>query len=176
MLILLILLLTNLKINIRYANLGGEGRFRVKVYIFKFLRVFKMTKIMKSEKKKFRDQIKMIIDYLFKSKADPIEYAEKELKKSKDAPNIIKNIDITKIFIDYFSLDLFLDFDNAAVTAVTTGAANAILGMVLSKYADNITGPVRYKVYPEYTGEGVRVNAEVTLHIKILELLYWLKK
>ena len=125
-LILLILLLTNLKINIRYANLGGEGRFRVKVYIFKFLRVFKMTKVMKSEKKKFRDQVKMIIDYLFKSKADPIEYAEKELKKSKDAPNIIKNIDITKIFIDYFSLDLFLDFDNAAITAVTTGAANVV--------------------------------------------------
>jgi hypothetical protein len=131
---------------------------------------------MKSEKKKFKEQVKFVIDYLFKSKADPIEYAEKEVKKSKDTPKMIRMIDISKIFIDYFSLDLCLDLDNAAITAISTGAANAIIGMVLSKYDNNIKGPVRYKVYPGYTGDGIKIKFLLTLHIRILDIIFLLLK
>ena len=38
--------------------------------------------------------------------------------------------------------------------------------MVLGKYKDNIDGPVNYKIFPGYSGNGVKLEASVKIRIK----------
>jgi len=174
--LLLILLITNLKVSVYFNTLENETILVIKVYIYSFIRVVKITKRLKSEKKKFSEKIEFIINYLFKSKADPIEYAQKEIKKSKSAPKFVKNIDIQKMFIEQLELNARLDLGSAAISAIATGAANGIISMVLSKYENNIKGPVEYNIIPGYTNDGVKVKAFVKVRMKVLDILKMLLK
>lgn len=176
LIIIIAFILTKIKIAAEFITLESENRLKLKFYIFSGLPVYKITKKMKSEKKDFKSKIEFAIDYFFKNKADPIEYAEKKVKKSPDIPKLIKKIDISKIFVEDFKLDVCLDLGNAAISAISTGAANAILGMVLSKYADNIKCDADYSVYPGYTGEGVKVKTFIKVSIKVIEILKILLK
>ena len=78
--------------------------------------------------------------------------------------------------IEKFELDVCLDLGNAAVSAISTGAANAILGMVLSKYDDNILCEAKYNIYPGYTGDGVKIKTFIKLSIKVSDIIKMLLK
>jgi hypothetical protein len=69
------------------------------------------------------------------------------------------------------NLNICLDLNNAALSAIGTGAANAILGMVTAKYADNILGPVNYKVFPGYTGNGIKLEVNAKFRVKAFEIV-----
>jgi len=171
LILILLLLLTNLKISVYLNTLESETIVIIKVYIYSFVRVFKITKHLKSEKKKLSQKVEFLINYLFKSKADPVEYAQKELKKSKGVPKFIKNIDLTKMYIDELDLNVKLDFGSAAISAIASGAANGIVNMVLGKYEKNFKGPVNCNIVPGYIGDGVKAKIFVKVKMKVIELL-----
>lgn len=171
--ILLILLLAlNLKVYFEFDNLKSYNFMRVKFYAFSIIPVFVMNKKItgEGEKKTIKDRIDFFIDYLIKSKADPIDYAKKEVKKSDKIPKMLKKIEFDKIYLEKLKINLCLDFDNAALSAIGTGAINAIVSMLLSKYADNIKGPVNYNIFPGYTGNGIKVEAMVKVRIRAIHL------
>lgn len=174
--LILLFLLTSLKISVYLNTLENETIIVAKVYIYSFVRVFKITKHLKSEKKKLSEKLEFIINYLFKSKADPIEYAQKEIKKSKDAPKFLKNLDLKKMYIDELNLNARLDFGSAAISAIATGAANGIISMVLAKYENNIKGPVEYNIVPGYIGDGVKARVFFKVQMKVIEILKILLK
>ena len=176
LIIVITFVLTKIKVGAEFATLENENFLKIKIYIFSGLKVFQITKHLKSEKSSFKDKISFAIDYFFKNKADPIEYTEKKIKKSPDIPKILKKIDFRKMFIEKFELDACLDFGNAAVSAISTGAANAILGMVLSKYDDNIKCNTQCNVYPGYTGDGVKIKAFIKISVKVSDILKMLLK
>ena len=80
------------------------------------------------------------------------------------------------MYIEKFDLDACLDLGNAAVSAISTGAANAILGMVLSKYDDNIKCNTNCNVYPGYDGNGVKIKAFIKINVKVSDILKMLLK
>ena len=175
--LILLLLLTSLKVAVYVNTLETETVIVAKVYIYSFVRVFKITKHLKPEKKKLSERLEFIINYLFKSKADPVEYAQKELRKTKGVPSFIKNIDLTKMYIEELDLNVKLDFGSAAISAIATGAANAIVNMVLGKYEKNFKGPVNCNIVPGYIGDGVKAKVFVKVQMKVIELLkIFLKK
>lgn len=174
--IVIVFVLTKIKIGAEFATLENENFLKITLYIFSGLKIFKITKHLKSEKSSFKDKIEFAIDYFFKNKADPIEYTEKKIKKSPDIPKIIKKIDLRKMYIEKFDLDACLDLGNAAVSAISTGAANAILGMVLSKYDDNIKCNTNCNVYPGYSGDGVKIKAFIKISVKVSDILKMLLK
>jgi len=177
LILILSFLLTSLKISVYLNTLETETVFVAKVYIFSFMRVFKITKHLKAEKKKLSQKVEFIINYLFKSKADPIDYAQKEIKKAKGVPKFVKNIDLTKMYIDELDLNVKLDFGSAAISAIASGAANGIVNMVLGKYEDNFKGPVNCNIVPGYIGDGVKAKIFVKVKMRVLELLkIFLKK
>jgi len=108
---------------------------------------------------------------LIKSKADPIDFVGKEIKKSDSIPNMLKRFNFRKIYLENMKLNLCLDLNNAAFSAIGTGAVNAVIGMVLAKYADNIDGPVNYRVFPGYTGNGVKVEVSAKVRVKAIEVI-----
>jgi hypothetical protein len=122
----------------------------------------------KSEQKKqsIKEKIELVYNYLVKSKADPIEFAKKEVKKSDKIPKVIKTFAFNKIYLENANLNLCLDFNNAALSAIGSGAINAVISMVLTKYRDNIAGPVKYKIFPGYSGNGVKLEVSAKVRIK----------
>lgn len=171
--LLIVFCITDVKIYIEFDNVSTYNVLKIKVYAFSFLRVFKMKKEIKSEGKKqgIKEKIDMFINYLVRSKADPIDFAKKEIKKSDTLPNMIKRLDLSKIYLENMNLNLCLDLNNAAFSAIGTGAMNAIISMVIAKYANNITGPVNYRVFPGYSGNGVKVEVSAKIKIKAFEIV-----
>ena len=176
LLLLIIFVLTKIKVAAEFRTLDSGNFLKLKIYIFSGLKVFQISKHLKSEKSSFKSKVEFIIDYLFKNKADPIEYVEKKVKKSPDIPKIIKKIDIKKMYVEKFDLDVCLDLGNAAVSAISTGAANAILGMVLAKYEENIKCDANYIVYPGYNNDGVKIKAFIKISVKVSDILKMLLK
>ena len=174
-LILLIFLfcITNVKVYVEFDNVALNNVLKVKAYIFSKLLVFGFKREIKSEGKKqsIKEKISMVIEYLIKSKADPIDFAKKEIKKSDSLPDMVKRFDFSKIYLETMNLNLCLDLNNAAISAIGTGAVNAIMSIVLAKYADNILGPVDYKVFPGYSGNGVKVEVSAKARVKGIELI-----
>jgi hypothetical protein len=80
------------------------------------------------------------------------------------------------MYVEKFELDACLDLGNAAVSAISTGAANAILGMVLAKYDDNIKCSAECNVYPGYSGNGVQIKAFIKISVKVSDILRMLLK
>ncbi len=171
--LLIVFCITDVKVYIEFDNVSTYNVLKIKVYAFSFLRVFKMKKEIKSEGKKqgIKEKIDMFINYLVRSKADPIDFAKKEIKKSDTLPNMIKRLDLSKIYLENMNLNLCLDLNNAAFSAIGTGAMNAIISMVIAKYANNITGPVNYRVFPGYSGNGVKVEVSAKIKIKAFEIV-----
>ncbi|MBQ7667722.1 MAG: hypothetical protein IJS47_00130 [Clostridia bacterium] len=171
LIIILSFLLTSIRVSAYLTNVENETIVVLKVYIFKFIRAFKLTKRMKGEKKKLSEKIEMLINYFFKSKADPVEYASREIKKNKGLPNFVRNIDIKKIVIEELDLNVKLDFGSAAISAIACGAANAIVGMVLAKYENNIKGTATTNIVPGYTGDGVKFKINAKVKMKVLDII-----
>ena len=171
--LLIVFCITDVKVYIEFDNVSTYNVLKIKVYAFSFLRVFKMKKEIKSEGKKqgIKEKIDMFINYLVKSKADPIDFAKKEIKKSDTLPNMVKRLDLSKIYLENMNLNLCLDLNNAAFSSIGTGAMNAIISMVIAKYANNITGPVNYRVFPGYSGNGVKVEVSAKIKIKAFEIV-----
>ena len=176
--IFLILLLglfciTNIKLYIEFANVSACNILKIKVYIFSFLLVFRIKKEIKNENKKknIKEKIDTAIDYLIKSKSDPVDFAKKKVKDSEFIPDMIKRFDFSKIHLEKMDLNLCLDFNNAAFSAVGTGIVNAIISMVIAKYANNIDGPVNYRVFPGYSGNGVKVEVLAKIRVKAIEII-----
>lgn len=176
LIIIIAFILTRLKVGVEFVTLEDENFIKIKVYIFSGLKIFQISKKLKSEKSSFKDKISFAIDYFFKNKADPVEYAEKKIKKSPDIPKLIKKINLRKIYVENFKLNVCLDLGNAAVSAISTGAANAILGMVLSKYDDNIRCKPICDVYPGYNGDGVKIKAFIKVNVKVSDIILMLLK
>ena len=168
LIIILLFVLTTIRAYVEFDNVSDCNRVKVKIYAFSFIPVFVLKKDIKGEGKKqsIKEKIDMVVNYLIKSKADPIEYAKKEVNKSDKIPNAIKRFDFSKVYLENANLNLCLDFNNAALSAIGSGAINAIIGMVLGKYKDNIDGPVNYKIFPGYSGNGVKLEASVKIRIK----------
>ena len=168
LMIIVLFVLTTIRAYIEFDNVSDCNRIKIKVYAFSFIPVFILKKEIKGEGKKqsIKEKIDMVINYLIKSKADPIEYAKKEIKNSDKVPNAIKKFDFNKIYLENANLNLCLDFNNAALSAIGSGAINAIISMVLGKYKNNIDGPVNYKIFPGYSGNGIKLEAAVKIRIK----------
>lgn len=168
LIIILLFVLTTIRAYVEFDNVSDCNRIKVKVYAFSFIPVFVLKKEIKAEGKKqsIKEKIDMVVNYLIKSKADPIEYAKKEVDKSDKVPNAIKKFDFSKIYLESAKLNLCLDFNNAALSAIGSGAINAIISMVLGKYKNNIDGPVEYKIFPGYSGNGVKLEANAKIRIK----------
>ena len=168
LIIILLFVLTTIRAYVEFDNVSDCNRVKVKIYAFSFIPVFVLKKDIKGEGKKqsIKEKIDMVVNYLIKSKADPIEYAKKEVNKSDKIPNAIKRFDFSKVYLENANLNLCLDFNNAALSAIGSGAINAIISMVLGKYKDNIDGPVNYKIFPGYSGNGVKLEASVKIRIK----------
>lgn len=168
LIIILTFVLTNIRLYAEFDNVSDCNKIKLKVYAFSFVPVFIMKKEIKGEGKKqsIKEKIEMVINFLVKSKADPIEYAKKEVNKSDKIPNAVKKFEFNKIFLENANLNLCLDFNNAALSAIGSGAINAVISMVLGKYKDNIEGPVNYKIFPGYSGNGVKLEASVKIRIK----------
>lgn len=168
LIIILTFVLTNIRLYAEFDNVSDCNKIKLKVYAFSFVPVFIMKKEIKGEGKKqsIKEKIEMVINFLVKSKADPIEYAKKEVNKSDKIPNAVKKFEFNKIFLENANLNLCLDFNNAALSAIGSGAINAVISMVLGKYKDNIKGPVNYKIFPGYSGNGVKLEASVKIRIK----------
>ena len=168
LMIIVLFVLTTIRAYIEFDNVSDCNRIKIKVYAFSFIPVFILKKEIKGEGKKqsIKEKIDMVINYLIKSKADPIEYAKKEIKNSDKVPNAVKKFDFNKVYLENANLNLCLDFNNAALSAIGSGAINAIISMVLGKYKDNIDGPVNYKIFPGYSGNGVKLEASVKIRIK----------
>ncbi len=166
--IIVIFVLTNIRVYAEFDNVSDCNKVKLKVYAFSFIPVFVMKKDIKGEGKKqsIKEKLGMAVDFLIKSKADPIEYAKKEVNKSDKIPNSVKKFEFNKIFLENANLNLCLDFNNAALSAIGSGAINAVISMVLGKYKDNIDGPVNYKIFPGYSGNGVKLEASVKIRIK----------
>lgn len=166
--IIVAFVLTNIRVYAEFDNVSDCNKIKLKVYAFSFIPVFVMKKEIKGEGKKqsIKEKIEMVVNFLIKSKADPIEYAKKEVKKSDKIPNAVKKFEFNKIFLENANLNLCLDFNNAALSAIGSGAINAVISMVLGKYKDNITGPVTYKIFPGYSGNGVKLEASAKIRIK----------
>lgn len=176
LIIVIIFVLTKIKVGVEFATLENENFLKIKLYIFSGLKIFQISKRLKSEKTSFKDKISFAIDYFFKNKADPVEYAENKIKKSPNIPSLIKKIDLRKIYIEKFELNGCLDLGNAAISAISTGAANAILSMVFSKYDDNIKCEPECDVYPGYSGDGVKIKAFIKINVKVYDILLMLLK
>ena len=174
-LILLFLLfcITNIKVYVEFDNVSSCNIVKLKAYIFSFLLVFRLKKEIKSDGKKqsIKDKLELIINYLIKSKADPVDFISKEIKKSGSLPNVVKRFDFRKLYLESMNLNLCLDLNNAAFSAIGTGAINAIISMVVAKYADNIDGPVNYRVFPGYSGNGIKVEVSAKVRVKAIELV-----
>ena len=168
LMIIVLFVLTTIRAYIEFDNVSDCNRIKIKVYAFSFIPVFILKKEIKGEGKKqsIKEKIDMVINYLIKSKADPIEYAKKEIKNSDKVPNAVKKFNFNKVYLENANLNLCLDFNNAALSAIGSGAINAIISMVLGKYKDNIDGPVNYKIFPGYSGNGVKLEASVKIRIK----------
>ena len=168
LIIILLFVLTTIRAYVEFDNVSDCNRVKVKIYAFSFIPDFVLKKDIKGEGKKqsIKEKIDMVVNYLIKSKADPIEYAKKEVNKSDKIPNAIKRFDFSKVYLENANLNLCLDFNNAALSAIGSGAINAIISMVLGKYKDNIDGPVNYKIFPGYSGNGVKLEASVKIRIK----------
>ena len=168
LMIIVLFVLTTIRAYIEFDNVSDCNRIKIKVYAFSFIPVFILKKEIKGEGKKqsIKEKIDMVINYLIKSKADPIEYAKKEIKNSDKVPNAIKKFDFNKVYLENANLNLCLDFNNAALSAIGSGAINAIISMVLGKYKNNIDGPVNYKIFPGYSGNGIKLEAAVKIRIK----------
>ena len=165
--------ITNIKVYVEFDNVSSCNILKLKAYIFSFLLVFRLKREIKSEGKKqsIKDKFEMIINYLIKSKADPIEFAKKEIKKSDSLPDMVKRFNLSKLYLESMNLNLCLDLNNAAFSAIGTGAVNAIISMVIAKYADNIDGPVNYRVFPGYSGNGVKVEVSAKIRVRAIELV-----
>lgn len=168
LMIIVLFVLTTIRAYIEFDNVSDCNRIKIKVYAFSFIPIFILKKEIKGEGKKqsIKEKIDMVINYLIKSKADPIEYAKKEIKNSDKVPNAIKKFDFNKVYLENANLNLCLDFNNAALSAIGSGAINAIISMVLGKYKNNIDGPVNYKIFPGYSGNGIKLEAAVKIRIK----------
>ena len=168
LIIILLFVLTTIRAYVEFDNVSDSNRVKVKIYAFSFIPVFVLKKDIKGEGKKqsIKEKIDMVVNYLIKSKADPIEYAKKEVNKSDKIPNAIKRFDFSKVYLENANLNLCLDFNNAALSAIGSGAINAIISMVLGKYKNNIDGPVNYKIFPGYSGNGIKLEAAVKIRIK----------
>ncbi|MBP3285035.1 MAG: hypothetical protein J6M02_06005 [Clostridia bacterium] len=178
--IITLLLALNLKIYLEFDNVKSYNFIKIKAYAFSKIPVFIMKKKIENDgqKKTIKDRIDFLIDYFAKSKADPVDYAKKKVKKSDKVPAMLKNIEFDKIYLEKLKLNLCLDFDNAALSAIATGGINAIMGMVLSKYADNIKGPVNYNIFPGYTGNGIKIEVILKLRVRAIHIvkLFFAKK
>jgi len=165
--------ITSVKVYVEFDNVSSCNILKLKAYIFSGLLLFRIKREIKSEGKKqtIKEKLTMIIDYLVKSKADPIDFAKMKIKKSDSLPDMIKRFDFSKIYLENMNLNLCVDLNNAAVSAVGTGALNAIISMVIAKYADNIDGPVNYRVFPGYSGNGVKVEVSAKIRVKAIELV-----
>lgn len=172
-LVIILFLNTSIKVYVEFDNVSTGNILKLKGYIFSKLLVFRLKKVIKSEKKKqsIKDKIETVINYLIKSKADPIDFAKKEIKKSDSLPDMVKNFDFSKIYLERMKLNLCLDFNNAAISAIGTGAVNAIISMVSAKYANNIDTPIDYRVFPGYSGNGVKVEVNAKIRIKAIEII-----
>ena len=171
LILLILILITNLKIYVEYDNLGSSTDIIVKAYIIDYIRVFKKRFVQEKEEKSFFEKAKNIIDYLIKNRADPVEYAEKKIKKSPKVSDRLKKLSFRDIKIRRLELKVFLGMSNAAVTAIVTGGLNSILGMIRAKYEENIVGPVDYRVIPVYEKEGIRIKLKTIATIKVYKLL-----
>lgn len=171
--IILLFIFTNTRVFISVDNSRELIYLKIKIYAFSLIPVLWLKREFKNEGKKssLKDKISEGIEFLVKNKADPVEYTGKKIRKSTKLPDIVKNFDYKKIFIDKLNLKLCLDFDNAAVSAITTGALNAIFSMVISKYADNIIGPVNYDIFPGYTGNGIKFDVTAKIKVRAFELI-----
>lgn len=170
--------ITSVKVYVEFDNLSKNNRLKLKAYIFSHLLVFKLKREIKSEKKKqsIKEKLDMVINYLIKSKADPIDFVKKEVKKSDSIPDIIKKFDFSKLYLENMKLDLCLDLNNAAFSAIGTGIINSIISMVAAKYADNIDKPIDYRVFPGYTGNGIKVVVSAKIRVKAIEIIKLLLK
>jgi len=164
---------TNIKVYVEFDNVSDCNTLKLKGYIFSKLLVFVMRRKIKNESKKqsIKEKLDTIISYIIESKADPIDFVKKTIKKSDNIPNIIKRFDFRNLYLETMNLNLCLDFNNAALSAIGTGATNAILGIVTAKYADNILGPVKYKVFPGYTGNGIKLEVNAKFRVKAFEIV-----
>ena len=104
---------TNIKVYVEFDNVSSCNILKVKAYIFSFLLVFRIRREIKSEKKKqsIKEKLDLVINYLIKSRADPIDFAKKEVRKSDSLPDIVKRFDFSKIYLENMNLNLCLDFN-----------------------------------------------------------------
>ena len=112
LIIILLFVLTTIRAYVEFDNVSDCNRVKVKIYAFSFIPVFVLKKDIKGEGKKqsIKEKIDMVVNYLIKSKADPIEYAKKEVNKSDKIPNAIKRFDFSKVYLENANLNLCLDF------------------------------------------------------------------
>ena len=164
---------TNIKAYVEFDNVSDCNTLKIKGYIFSNLLVFWTKKKIKSESKKqsIKNKLDTIVSYIIESKADPVDFAKKTIKKSDGIPDLLKRFDYRNLYLETMNLNICLDLNNAALSAIGTGAANAILGMVTAKYADNILGPVNYKVFPGYTGNGIKLEMSAKFRVKAFEVV-----
>lgn len=174
----ILFLITSIKVYVEFDNVAKNNTLKLKGYIFSKLLVFKLKREIKSDGKKqsIKEKLNMIINYLIKSKADPIDFAKKEIKKSDSLPDIVKRFDFSKIHLEHMKLDLCVDLNNAAFSAIGTGVINAIISMVSAKYRDNIDKPINYRVFPGYTGNGIKIIVSAKIRVKAIEIIKLLFK
>lgn len=169
---------TDIKVYLEFDNVSKSNVLKVKVYIFSKIMVFKIKREIEGQNKKqgIKEKLEMFFNYLIKSRADPVDFAKKEVKKSPFVPNIIKRFDFSKVYLEKMKLELCLDLNNAAFSAIGTGAINAIISMVTTKYADNIDEPINYRVFPGYTGNGIKIAVSAKIRVKMIEVIKLLLK
>ena len=63
--IIITFILTKIKVGAEFATLENENFLKIKIYIFSGLKVFQITKHLKSEKSSFKDKVSFLIDYFF---------------------------------------------------------------------------------------------------------------
>lgn len=169
---------TDIKVYLEFDNVSKSNVLKVKVYIFSKIMVFKIKREIEGQNKKqgIKEKLEMFFNYLIKSRADPVDFVKKEVKKSPFVPNIIKRFDFSKVYLEKMKLELCLDLNNAAFSAIGTGAINAIISMVTTKYADNIDEPINYRVFPGYTGNGIKIAVSAKIRVKMIEVIKLLLK
>ena len=99
--LIILFILTDLKVYVEFDNVSSCNKLKLKVYAFSILPVCILKREIKNEKKKqsIKEKIDLVVNYLIKSKADPIEFAKKEVQKSDKIPKVIKSFAFNKIFL-----------------------------------------------------------------------------
>lgn len=152
---LLVLAIHTSKIGIEIENLkldteqpkGKKINDDSKIYVY--LLVFQKIKVFKKDIKKIKFQDNNIDIKIFKNKNFLIDYKE-----------LIKNIDIKQI-----DLNIQLSTQDAAVTAILTGAISAGVGIILRK--------PKYEVKPIFSNKNfLKIKLDCIFSLYLMQYIY----